>query len=45
MTSSFAARRVPNRIPWSRSTFNDPKSVILFYPAFPGSGNARQFNR
>lgn len=38
MTSSFAARRVPNRIPWSRSTFIDPMSgsvpatVVLWAP-------------
>ena len=29
MVSSFASRRVLNRLPCSRSTFNDPKSVSL----------------
>ena len=29
MVSSFASRRVLNRLPCSRSTFNDPKSVSV----------------
>ena len=29
MVSSFASRRVLNRLPCSRSTFNDPKNVSL----------------
>ena len=29
MTSSLAWRRVPKRMPWSRSTFSDPNSVSV----------------